>query len=66
MQGLADGYFVLPYTIGNGLAPLLNKTIPGTDHPEFKAAEQAAADEKAKAEADAKKKAKKAETDENK
>jgi succinate dehydrogenase / fumarate reductase flavoprotein subunit len=36
MQGLADGYFVLPYTISNGLAPLLNKTIPGTDHPEFK------------------------------
>ena len=44
MQGLADGYFVLPYTIGNGLAPLLNKAIPGTDHPEFKAAEQAARD----------------------
>ncbi len=42
MQGLADGYFVLPYTIGNGLAPLLNKTVPGTDHPEFKAAEEAA------------------------
>ncbi|MEY3615468.1 MAG: succinate dehydrogenase flavoprotein subunit [Actinomycetota bacterium] len=36
MQGLADGYFVLPYTISNGLAPLLNKTLPGTDHPEFK------------------------------
>lgn len=36
MQGLADGYFVLPYTISNGLAPLLNKAIPGTDHPEFK------------------------------
>jgi succinate dehydrogenase / fumarate reductase flavoprotein subunit len=36
MQGLADGYFVLPYTISNGLAPLLNKTVPGTDHPEFK------------------------------
>jgi len=40
MQGLADGYFVLPYTIGNYLAPMLNKPIPGTDHPEFKAAEQ--------------------------
>tara|TARA_B100000929_G_scaffold274720_1_gene248090 strand:- start:203 stop:910 length:708 start_codon:yes stop_codon:yes gene_type:complete len=25
MQGLADGYFVLPYTIGNYLAPLLGK-----------------------------------------
>ena len=43
MQGLSDGYFVLPYTIGNYLAPLLNKPTPGTDHPEFKAAEQAAA-----------------------
>ncbi|NBP52766.1 MAG: fumarate reductase/succinate dehydrogenase flavoprotein subunit [Actinobacteria bacterium] len=42
MQGLADGYFVLPYTIGNYLAPMLNKPIPGTDHPEFKAAESAA------------------------
>ena len=39
MQGLADGYFVLPYTISNGLAPLLNKTVPGTDHPEFKRVE---------------------------
>jgi len=42
MQGLADGYFVLPYTIGNYLAPMLNKPTPGTDHPEFKAAEQGA------------------------
>ena len=42
MQGLADGYFVLPYTIGNYLAPMLNKPIPGTDHPAFKAAELAA------------------------
>jgi succinate dehydrogenase / fumarate reductase flavoprotein subunit len=42
MQGLSDGYFVLPYTIGNYLAPLLNKPVPGTDHPEFKAAEVAA------------------------
>ena len=39
MQGLADGYFVLPYTISNGLAPLLGKSIPGTDHPAFKEAE---------------------------
>ena len=44
MQGLADGYFVLPYTIGNYLAPMLNKPIPGTDHPEFAAAESAARD----------------------
>lgn len=42
MQGLADGYFVLPYTIGNYLAPMLNKATPGTDHPEFKAAETSA------------------------
>jgi succinate dehydrogenase / fumarate reductase flavoprotein subunit len=42
MQGLADGYFVLPYTIGNYLAPLLGKPAPGVDHPEFKAAEAAA------------------------
>ena len=42
MQGLSDGYFVLPYTIGNYLAPMLNKPIPGTDHPEFQAAETAA------------------------
>jgi succinate dehydrogenase / fumarate reductase flavoprotein subunit len=42
MQGLSDGYFVLPATIGNYLAPMLNKPTPGVDHPEFKAAEQAA------------------------
>ncbi len=39
MQGLADGYFVIPYTIGNYLAPQLGKR-PSTDHPEFKKAEQ--------------------------
>ena len=44
MQGLADGYFVLPYTIGNGLAPLLNKPMPGVDHPAFAEAEQQARD----------------------
>ena len=44
MQGLADGYFVLPYTIGNQLAPLLGKSMPGTDHPAFRQAEQAAND----------------------
>ena len=42
MQGLADGYFVLPYTMGNYLAPMLNKPIPSTDHPAFQDAEQAA------------------------
>ncbi|NUM41897.1 MAG: fumarate reductase/succinate dehydrogenase flavoprotein subunit, partial [Leptospiraceae bacterium] len=38
MQGLADGYFVLPYTIGNYLASSGTKK-PNTDHPEFKKAE---------------------------
>ena len=40
MQGLADGYFVLPYTIGDYLAKLpYDKVL--TDHPAFKEAEQA-------------------------
>ena len=39
MQGLADGYFVLPYTIGDYLAPLLGTEPVPTDHPEFVAAE---------------------------
>jgi len=42
MQGLADGYFVLPYTISNQLSTLLGKSIPGTDHPAFKQAESEA------------------------
>jgi len=42
MQGLADGYFVLPYTIGNYLAPMLNQPVPGTDHPAFTTAEEEA------------------------
>ncbi|CAN5528450.1 MAG: fumarate reductase/succinate dehydrogenase flavoprotein subunit [Acidimicrobiia bacterium] len=42
MQGLADGYFVLPYTIGNYLAPMLNQPVPDTDHPAFAAAEAGA------------------------
>ena len=39
MQGLADGYFVLPYTIGNYLAPLRG-TRPEVGRPEFKKAEE--------------------------
>lgn len=40
MQGLADGYFVLPYTIGDYLAnDIRTGTIP-TDLPEFEAAEK--------------------------
>lgn len=42
MQGLADGYFVLPYTISNGLAPLLNTPPGDTLHPAFVEAEKAA------------------------
>ncbi len=42
MQGLADGYFVIPYTIGNYLADeIFTKPIP-TNHPEFDKAEQTA------------------------
>ena len=44
MQGLADGYFVLPYTIGDYLAPQLNEKPVDTAHPAFKAAEQGARD----------------------
>jgi succinate dehydrogenase / fumarate reductase flavoprotein subunit len=44
MQGLADGYFVLPYTISNYLAGWLNKPIPDTSHPEFAKVEQQARD----------------------
>jgi succinate dehydrogenase / fumarate reductase flavoprotein subunit len=38
MQGLADGYFVLPATIGDYLAQLPSARI-ATDHPSFKEAE---------------------------
>lgn len=34
MQGLADGYFVIPYTMGNYLASD-KPTLVKTDHPEF-------------------------------
>jgi succinate dehydrogenase / fumarate reductase flavoprotein subunit len=39
MQGLADGYFVIPATIGNYLSTALGKK-PADDHPEFKKAEE--------------------------
>ncbi len=35
MQGLADGYFVLPYTIGDYLADYLSTDPVGTDEPAF-------------------------------
>ena len=44
MQGLADGYFVIPYTIGNYLADeIATKAIP-TDSESFVAAEKVVAD----------------------
>ncbi|MEY4456806.1 MAG: hypothetical protein RLY15_1070 [Bacteroidota bacterium] len=44
MQGLADGYFVIPYTLGNNLADeIYNAPIP-TTHPAFEAAEKAVAE----------------------
>ncbi len=39
MQGLADGYFVVPYTIANYFATSKQKR-PSTDHPSFKQAEE--------------------------
>jgi succinate dehydrogenase / fumarate reductase flavoprotein subunit len=38
MQGLADGYFVIPYTIGDDLATRLGEPI-STDTPAFRATE---------------------------
>ncbi|MBL7743591.1 MAG: fumarate reductase/succinate dehydrogenase flavoprotein subunit [Chitinophagaceae bacterium] len=44
MQGLADGYFVIPYTIGNYLADeIATKPIP-TSHEAFEAAERNVSD----------------------
>ncbi len=40
MQGLADGYFVLPATISDYLAPLLGEKLVPADDPAFREAEQ--------------------------
>ena len=40
MQGLADGYFVIPYTIGDYLATVKPGTTPKTDAGEFGTAER--------------------------
>ena len=45
MQGLADGYFVLPYTIGDYLANDIRTGKISTDSPEFTAAEKKVKDE---------------------
>jgi succinate dehydrogenase / fumarate reductase flavoprotein subunit len=45
MQGLADGYFVLPYTIGDYLAPDIKMGKIPTDSPEFDTAEKNVVDQ---------------------
>jgi succinate dehydrogenase / fumarate reductase, flavoprotein subunit len=44
MQGLADGYFVIPYTIGNYLADEIRTSAIDTNSPEFAAAQKEVAD----------------------
>ncbi len=44
MQGLADGYFVVPYTLGNYLADEIRTASIPTDHPAFAAAEKEVSD----------------------
>ncbi len=40
MQGLSDGYFVLPYTLQNYLADQIQVARIPTDHPEFEKSEK--------------------------
>jgi succinate dehydrogenase / fumarate reductase flavoprotein subunit len=44
MQGLADGYFVIPYTLGNYLADEIRTASISTDHPAFVETEKAVKD----------------------
>ena len=44
MQGLADGYFVIPYTLGNYLADEIRTAAIATDHPAFAETEKAVSD----------------------
>jgi succinate dehydrogenase / fumarate reductase, flavoprotein subunit len=48
MQGLADGYFVLPAVIGDYLAPQLNQAPVATDDPAFAEVESEARDRMAR------------------
>ncbi len=48
MQGLADGYFVLPYTIGNYLSSEIHTPRISTDAPEFNEAAKAVSDQEEK------------------
>src|SRR5580765_5195842 len=45
MQGLSDGYFVLPYTVPNYLAGLLGQPVVPTDDSAFQEAEQSVRDQ---------------------
>ena len=44
MQGLADGYFVIPYTLGNYLADDIRTASMATSHPAFEETEKAVSD----------------------
>ena len=44
MQGLADGYFVIPYTLGNYLADDIRTASIPTSHPAFEEAEKKVSD----------------------
>ena len=44
MQGLADGYFVIPYTLGNYLADEIRTAAIPTDHPAFVETEKSVSD----------------------
>jgi len=44
MQGLADGYFVIPYTLGNNLADDIYSKAIETSHPAFEEAEKEVSD----------------------
>lgn len=44
MQGLADGYFVIPYTLGNYLADEIRTASIPTTHPAFEEAEKSVSD----------------------
>jgi len=44
MQGLADGYFVLPYTVPNYLAGMLGQPVVPGDDPVFRTAEAEVSD----------------------
>ncbi|HKV51752.1 MAG TPA: fumarate reductase/succinate dehydrogenase flavoprotein subunit [Gemmatimonadaceae bacterium] len=47
MQGLADGYFVIPYTVGDYIGSTKLDTVDGS-HPAFRDAERGVADRTAK------------------